>query len=264
MRNVIYYLEYHMSEFTESEQIIAKHFVKKHHPKDLKIIDVAEELYVSTATISRFVKKIGYSNYKSFIHEYNYALSMNEDDSNVINKEAESMWDMQSDFYKKLYSHFATIDLNYISNKMMNAKNIYTFGFGKTQDTMDMIIYRLEIITQKIRSVPHFEHLIYMMNNVMSYDSYLIIFCHSEEYAKDLQKVVKIAESKFIPILIVTLDTTIKSTSNSMVVTLYPFKDDTVHMYATTMYAPYLLFIDGLFMAMYKKQNTDNKAFINF
>lgn len=261
MNNVIYYLEYHMSEFTESEQIIAKYFVESHDVKNLKIVDVANELFVSTATISRFVKKIGYSNYKSFIHEYSYALKVNNDDSLVINHEAKSMWDMHQQFYNRLYNHFATIDLNHISNKMMNAKTIYTFGFGKTQDAMHMIIYRLETITQKMKSINHYEHLLFTMEHVMNYESLIIIFYHSDAYSRDLQKIIKLAEQKFIPVLVVTLDTILQSSSNTLVVPLYPFKDDTITKYSMTMYAPYLLFIDGLYMALYRKQSKHNSSF---
>lgn len=264
MQNIISYLEYHISEFTESEQIIANYFIHNTDSNKVKIVDVAEKLYISTATISRFVKKIGYDNYKSFIHEYTQSLKINAQETEAINQEAYDMWQIHNKFYSKLYNNFATIDLNYIANRLSNSKIIYTFGFGKTEDTMNMMIYRLEVLTQNIKSVPHYEHLLYTIENVMDHQSLIIVFYHSSYFLDELKTVIKLANQNFIPVIVISLNIELENKHNAYVVNLYPFEDDTVVQYATTMYAPFLLFIDAIYMTLYRKKAEDKSIYQMF
>lgn len=255
MNNIISYLEYNLAEFTESEQHIANYFIHANQDDSLKIVDVSKALYVSTATISRFINKIGYSNYKSFIYEYSKSFEVNRIESTSLNQEALNMWSIHSKFYEKLYNHFSTIDLNYITNKVLNAKNIYTYGFGKTQESMNMIVYRLESLLPGIRSITHYEHLMYSIESIMNYESILVVFYHSDYFSRELESLLKATKSKFIPVIVVTLNNTIRKDSNITTVSLYPFKDDTLASYATTMYTPFFLFIDALYLAINRKVN---------
>lgn len=264
MNNIISYLEYHLSEFTESEQRIAKYYIDADKEAPLKIVDVAGILYVSTATISRFVNKIGFSNYKEFLYEFSKALEVNISESIHMNQEALDMWDIHSKFYDKLYKHFATIDLNYLANKMLNARQIYTFGFGKTQDAMNMIIYRLETITQKMRSITHYEHLMYTVDTVMNYESLVVVFYHSEYFNRELANLMKLCKSKYVPLMIITLNNKIEPDNHATIIQLYPFKDETLTKYATTMYSPFLLYIDGLYLALFRKLSLTKGDFIYY
>lgn len=66
--NIKKQISYQKSEFTKSEQIIADYFLAE---KDvLPSKELADVLHISSATISRFVKKIGYPNYDVFIDAY--------------------------------------------------------------------------------------------------------------------------------------------------------------------------------------------------
>lgn len=253
MNNIISYLEYNLSEFTESEQHIANYFIHADKTDSLKIVDVSKALYVSTATISRFISKIGYPNYKSFIHEYSKVFEINRAESTSINQEALNMWSIHSVFYERLYKHFASIDLNHISNKVLNSKNVCTYGFGKTQESMNMIVYRLESIVPGIRNITHYEHLMFSIEQIMDYQSVLIVFYHSEYFLRELEVLLKACKSKYIQVLVVTLNNKIKGDSNLSVVSLYPFEDESVASYATTMYTPFFLFIDALYLAIYRK-----------
>ncbi|QIK68821.1 MurR/RpiR family transcriptional regulator [Erysipelothrix sp. HDW6C] len=253
MRNIISYLEYNLAEFTESEQIIAKYFIHKKNLEQTRIVDVAEELYISTATISRFINKIGFENYKAFLYEFQNSLDFTKSDIIAINSEARDMWNVHHKYYEALYENLSTIDLNYIANRMLNSKLVYTFGFGKTHDATNMIIYRLETLLQHIRSVPHYEHLMYTIKNVMTYEHVVIVFYQSNYFKDELNEVITAAKQKYVPIIILTLSADIDDQNYARVYKLYPFEDDTVVKYSTTMYTPYLLFIDTIYMAINKK-----------
>lgn len=255
MDNLISYLEYNLSEFTQSEQIIARFFLSKKDLENTGIVEVSERLFVSTATISRFVNKIGFENYKSFLYEFQKSLESNKSDGIAINSEARDLWNVHNTYYKSLYESVATIDLNYLANRFINSKMIYTFGFGKTQETTNMMIYRIENLIQNIRSIPHFEHLMYTLTNVMSYEHVLVIFYQHEYFRDDLEKIIMIAKQRFVPIIVVTLSAQVDNQNYAEVIKLYPHEDDTVVKYSTTMYTPYLLFIDMMYLAIQRKKN---------
>ncbi len=67
--------------YTKSEEIIANYFLENNDPVASK--DLAEHLHISSATISRFVKKIGYVNYEVFIDAYKYEQKLADGTENI-------------------------------------------------------------------------------------------------------------------------------------------------------------------------------------
>lgn len=253
MTDIISHLEYNLSEFTESEQRIALYFLSQKEVSHLKIVDVSKTLYVSTATISRFVNKIGFENYKAFLYELQKSVEHKSTETIEINTEAKNLWNIHHSFFERLYANFATLDLNYIANRLINSSMIYIFGFGKTQETANMMIYRLENHVQSIRNIPHFEHLIYTINNVMTYQNVLLVFYQHEYFKNDLELIIAAAKQKYVPIIILTLSADVDNQNYANVYKLYPHDDDTIVKYSTTMYTPFLLFADTIYMALNKK-----------
>ncbi len=74
-------LTYKKEVYTKSETVIANYFLKGN--KSVTSKQLAEDLHISPATISRFVKKIGYANYDVFIDAYNYEQELASGSENV-------------------------------------------------------------------------------------------------------------------------------------------------------------------------------------
>lgn len=262
MNNLISYLEYNLSEFTQSEQIIARYFLAKEDSADIGIVALSKKLFVSTATISRFVNKIGFESYKSFLYEFKKALASNQQDGIAINSETRDLWNVHNSFYKNLYDHVSTVDLNYIANRFINSKMIYSFGFGKTHEATNMMIYRIENLIQNIRSIPHFEHLMYTLTNVMTYEHVLVILYQHEYFKDDLEKIIMIAKQRYVPVIVLTLTSNIDNQNYAEVIKLYPEENETLVKYSTTMYTPFLLFIDVIYLAISRKLDQGKRHYM--
>lgn len=65
-------------DLTKVEKGIADYFLSGQHLADLSSKHIAEVLYVSEASLSRFAKKLGYSGYREFAFAYGQSMKENE------------------------------------------------------------------------------------------------------------------------------------------------------------------------------------------
>ena len=263
-KNIVSYLTYHKNEFSTTEQIIVNYFLNKSEVQNLKITDLSEEIFVSTATISRFVNKVGFRNYKEFL----YVLQNSLDEIKSLegeNKEVtQSLWHVHKDYFIKIYENVSKIDLNDIANKISRSKLIYTFGFGKAQDMTEMLSLRLETIKPGIKNVSHLEHMLYSVENGLNYENLVIVFYQHNHFQKDVELLIDLCQKKFIPIIIISLSADLDTKNYASLYKFYPQIDATVPIYSTTMYAPDLIFIDSLYSTIEKKMKSKNQSFEDF
>lgn len=69
-KSVIPIIESNYAKFTVVEKRIADFFIHNQEKIDLSSKAVAEKLFVSEASISRFAKKCGYRGYREFVYQY--------------------------------------------------------------------------------------------------------------------------------------------------------------------------------------------------
>ncbi len=72
MKNVYRQIMHHEQELTKLELNVAKYFLQKRPPLNLR--SLSNEIFLSPATISRFVRKIEFSSYEEFIEAYEQML----------------------------------------------------------------------------------------------------------------------------------------------------------------------------------------------
>lgn len=70
MKSVIPIIESNYNKLTPAEKTIADFFIHNQEKMDFSSQHIAELLYTSKPTLSRFAKKIGYHGYKEFIYQY--------------------------------------------------------------------------------------------------------------------------------------------------------------------------------------------------
>lgn len=97
--NIKKQITYKVGELTKSEEILAEYFLNGNQPLASK--ELAEQFHLSPATISRFVRKIGFSNYDVFIDAYNYEQGLAKGVENVT-EIYETHLDMLIENYKLL------------------------------------------------------------------------------------------------------------------------------------------------------------------
>lgn len=249
-QNLIHYLESHLNEFTESEKIIARYFIKKRDIEKTKIIEISKELFISTASISRFVNKIGYKNYKEFIYEFQNSLEelahMAEDDGYIVNV----LWKTHKQFYEEIYASIGSIDLKNIANKLLNSQKIYLYSFGNMVSMMDLFNERLQELVSGINQINYYEHLIQKLNDECDYHHLLVIFYQNPIYEKSLKNIIEISKEKYVPIIIITISSDLSFQNYAYIAQLYPSNNDANIMYSISYYTPFLVFIDALYHAI--------------
>lgn len=70
MKSVIPMIESNYENFTTVEKTIADFFIQNRNKEDFSSKAIAEKLYVSEASLSRFAKKCGYRGYREFMYQY--------------------------------------------------------------------------------------------------------------------------------------------------------------------------------------------------
>lgn len=70
VKSVIPVIESNYDNFTNVEKNIADFFIQNRKKVDFSARAIAERLYVSEASLSRFAKKCGYRGYREFVYQY--------------------------------------------------------------------------------------------------------------------------------------------------------------------------------------------------
>ena len=63
------------NDFTTAEKTIGDFFLKNQKDGDFSVKTIADSLYVSEASVSRFAKKCGYKGYREFVFQYRESLN---------------------------------------------------------------------------------------------------------------------------------------------------------------------------------------------
>lgn len=70
MKSIVPSIESNYENFTTVERTIADYFIANRSREDFSSKAVADRLYVSEASLSRFAKKCGYRGYREFLYKY--------------------------------------------------------------------------------------------------------------------------------------------------------------------------------------------------
>ena len=74
VKSVVPIIESNYDNFTTVEKNIADFFIQNRERVDFSARSVAERLFVSEASLSRFAKKCGYRGYREFVYQYEQTL----------------------------------------------------------------------------------------------------------------------------------------------------------------------------------------------
>lgn len=122
-------IESKRESFSDTEKKIADFFIHNSEKTDFSAKAIAERLYVSNASLSRFAKKCGYRGYREFIYHYEELCSRKQ-------RNATSGVRMILNIYQDFLNRFNDlIDENQIVKvvKYINsAEQVYVFGKGSS------------------------------------------------------------------------------------------------------------------------------------
>lgn len=240
--NMIEYLSYHYDKYSSADKNICHFFISNRDLHNLDIKTVSKKCNVSNSTITRFAKKNGFTGYKEFLVYYQKCLKEIVDPIQLSPENI--MKTMHQKFLEKLYNNFEMINFNQIIKLFKNAHNLFIFGYGKTSLVAQMYEMKLESFDFNIFSSPFAEHFEHCLVKHAKNNDLAIILYHHDVYNNELQTIIRTAKNIKTNIIILSLDSVIDELNYANSYQLFPDWQNNVSKNTTTMYLPYLAFID--------------------
>lgn len=245
---------------TKSEQAIYNFLISKRDSISLYTeLDIAKLTDISQPTISRFWKKIGFSNFKDFKETLkNTSLS-----PTPHNRMKETLNSPQEFDYKN-YSEKAVAFLEESSNRIdsttfnlvikyfVNARSIHVFAIGPTQSLSSLLTFRLKRFGLSINDISATGHGIYESMIHIKDDDLLVLFLFNH-YATEIHVLLDFAKYNNIKTVIIT-DLNIKPIDNKNILTLNVYRGEMLEFHS--MIGP-LFLIESIIMCigMEKKES---------
>ena len=128
-KSVIPVIESVYPSLTPLEQTIADYFIHAGKETDFSARHVAEHLFVSEASLSRFAKKCGYHGYREFIYRYQEGLSSPVPNADDHIKEILSTY---QELLNKSYTLADTAQIDRICKILSSRQRVYVYGLGSS------------------------------------------------------------------------------------------------------------------------------------
>ena len=128
-KSVIPIIESKYTLFTNTEKKIADYFLQCDANMDINIQNVAEQLYVSQAYISRFAKKCGFVGFREFIFAYLDSARVKKPNGNST---TQNVFNTYQDLLNKAYSLLDNDQVQRIVKMLVNSKKVIAVGKGSS------------------------------------------------------------------------------------------------------------------------------------
>lgn len=164
---------------TQTEKGIADFFIKNTSEIDFNQKVIANKLFVSEASLSRFAKKLGFSGYREFIYHYKNSIqysSLTDNDSSAL------ALNTYQEILNKSLSLIDKKQLERIVNYLSKARRIFTCGKGSSGSVACEMESRFIRIGLDIDSIIDSDRM-KMQTVFMDTDSLILAFSLSGETA---------------------------------------------------------------------------------
>lgn len=128
-KSIIPIIEANYSKFTVLERNIADYFRKNKSDTDFSAKTVAEKLFVSEASLSRFAKKCGFRGYREFIYQYKDTLRAKERE---FSSHTKTVLDAYQELLDKTYNLVDEYQIVTICRYMAEAARVFVCGKGSS------------------------------------------------------------------------------------------------------------------------------------
>ncbi len=129
LKPVIPNIEANYGSFTASEKTIADFFLKNREKVDFSARAMAERLYLSEATLSKFAKKCGYRGYKELIFQYEKTLADRKKDASQRSRVALETY---QELLNKTYSLLDEAQVGRICRYLGQTARVFVCGMGSS------------------------------------------------------------------------------------------------------------------------------------
>ena len=260
MKNIDHlYFDYaNEKHLTEAEKDILLFLIrKKLENETLSIRAAALELFVSTTTIIRLCKKLGFSGYSEFIYHLNLKASkLVDNDAEYIEDIHQPLIETVNVFKQHFEQTFDSLNEKSIERFLSVIKEnnrIYFYGAGFSTLFSNYLAKKLELFGYYISNSSTSDSRAIFLNNIEKY-RLLIIFSRSGNTAKVVEKV-EIAKERGLTTILFTGNSK-SSTANiaDIVFTVLDPTIDSQHEFEITSYESNMFMLVDLLLALAVKK----------
>lgn len=129
VKSVVPIIESNYDNFTTVEKNIADFFIQNRKKTDFSAKAVAEQLFVSEASLSRFAKKCGYRGYREFVYQYEETFVEKPES---ITGNTRMVLNVYQELLNKTYSLVDEGQVARISRYLSQAARVFVCGMGSS------------------------------------------------------------------------------------------------------------------------------------
>ena len=129
VKSVVPIIESNYDNFTTVEKNIADFFIQNRKKMDFSARAVAEQLFVSEASLSRFAKKCGYRGYREFVYQYEETFVEKPES---ITGNTRMVLNVYQELLNKTYSLVDEGQIARISRYLNQAARVFVCGMGSS------------------------------------------------------------------------------------------------------------------------------------
>lgn len=129
IKSVVPIIKMNYGKFTAVEKSIADFFINNQEKVDLSSRAIADRLYVSEASLSRFAQKCGYRGYREFMYQYESTFM---EDNEAMTGNTRMILNAYQELLHKTYSLVDEEQISRIAHYMSDAQRVLTCGRGSS------------------------------------------------------------------------------------------------------------------------------------
>ena len=129
VKSVVPIIESNYDKFTTVERNIADFFIQNRKKVDFSAKSIAERLFVSEASLSRFAKKCGYRGYREFVYQYEETFVEKQES---ITGNTRMILNAYQELLNKTYSLVDEAQIARISRYLNQAERVFVCGTGSS------------------------------------------------------------------------------------------------------------------------------------
>ena len=151
VKSVVPIIESNYDNFTTVEKNIADFFIQNRKKVDFSAKAVAENLFVSEASLSRFAKKCGYRGYREFVYQYEKTFVEKEES---ITGNTRMVLNAYQELLNKTYSLMDEAQVGRIARYLNKAERVFVCGIGSSgfaADEMEMRFMRIGVDINSVK-----------------------------------------------------------------------------------------------------------------
>lgn len=129
VKSIIPIIESKYSSFTHVEKNIADFFLSNQEKLDFSAQNIAQKIFVSEASLSRFAKKCGFRGYREFIYQYEKCFAHK---SVFVDNSIKMVLNTYQELLQKTYSLVKEAQIARIVDYLYNAERVVVCGKGSS------------------------------------------------------------------------------------------------------------------------------------